>query len=99
MRRRPKCGLFERLRGRASAPSPGAPHRIVIVGGDAGGLDRAAREIVVGEVRGKGIHIQSVVAGFVDGSLYRSHRIALHGFWKTALDTLTGWLRRQTDPG
>jgi NADH dehydrogenase len=24
--------------------------------------------------------------------------MALHGFWKTALDTVTGWMRRQTDP-
>jgi len=33
-----------------------------------------------------------------DWSLYRSHRMALHGFWKTARDTLTGWLQRHTYP-
>ncbi len=54
---------------------------------------------LMGFVRGKGIRIQGFVASLMYGSLYRSHRMALHGFWKTALDTLTGWLRRQTDPG
>lgn len=54
---------------------------------------------LMGFVRGKGIRIEGFVASLMYWSLYRSHRMALHGFWKTALDTLTGWLRRQTDPG
>lgn len=54
---------------------------------------------LMGFVRGKGIRIQGFVASLMYWSLYRSHRMALHGFWKTALDTLTGWVRRQTDPG
>lgn len=53
---------------------------------------------LMGFVRGKGIRIEGLIAGLMYWSLYRSHLMALHGFWKTALDTLTGWLRRQTDP-
>ena len=53
---------------------------------------------LMGFIRGKGIRIEGMVASLMYWSLYRSHLVALHGFWKTALDTLTGWLRRQTDP-
>ncbi len=53
---------------------------------------------LMGFIRGKGIRIEGMVASFMYWSLYRSHLMALHGFWKTALDTVTGWLRRQTDP-
>ncbi len=53
---------------------------------------------LMGFVRGKGIRIEGMVASLMYWSLYRSHRMALNGFWKTALDTLTGWLRRRTDP-
>ncbi|HRP97316.1 MAG TPA: NAD(P)/FAD-dependent oxidoreductase [Rhodocyclaceae bacterium] len=60
---------------------------------------RGALGSLMGFVRGKGIRIEGFVASLMYWSLYRSHRMALHGFWKTALDTLTGWLRRQTDPG
>jgi NADH:ubiquinone reductase (H+-translocating) len=52
----------------------------------------------MGFVRGKGFRIQGLVASVMYWSLYRSHRLALHGFWKTALDTLTGWLQRHTYP-
>lgn len=53
---------------------------------------------LMGFIRGKGIRIEGMFASFMYWSLYRSHLMALHGFWKTALDTVTGWLRRQTDP-
>ncbi|CAM5291517.1 NAD(P)/FAD-dependent oxidoreductase [Thauera mechernichensis] len=53
---------------------------------------------LMGFIRGKGIRIEGMVASLMYWSLYRSHLIALHGFWKTAVNTLTGWLRRQTDP-
>lgn len=53
---------------------------------------------LMGFVRGKGIRIEGMVAGFMYWLLYRSHLMALHGLWKTALDTVTGWLRRHTDP-
>ena len=53
---------------------------------------------LMGFVRGKGFRIQGLVASLMYWSLYRSHRMALHGFWKTALDTLTGWLQRHTYP-
>lgn len=53
---------------------------------------------LMGFIRGKGIRLEGFIAGLMYWSLYRSHLMALHGFWKTALDTLIGWLRRQTDP-
>lgn len=53
---------------------------------------------LMGFIRGKGIRIEGMVASLMYWSLYRSHLIALHGFWKTALDTVSSWLRRQTDP-
>lgn len=53
---------------------------------------------LMGFVRGKGFRIQGLVARLMYWSLYRSHRMALHGFCKTALDTLTGWLQRHTYP-
>lgn len=52
---------------------------------------------LMGFVRGKGIRIEGMVAALMYWSLYRSHRVALNGLWKTALDTLAGWLRRRTD--
>lgn len=53
---------------------------------------------LMGFIRGKGIRIEGMVASLMYWSLYRSHLLALHGFWKTALDTVSSWLRRQTDP-
>jgi NADH:quinone reductase (non-electrogenic) len=53
---------------------------------------------LMGFVRGKGFRIQGMVASVMYWSLYRSHRMALYGFWKTALDTVTGWLQRHTYP-
>lgn len=53
---------------------------------------------LMGFIRGKGIRLEGFVANLMYWSLYRSHLMALHGFWKTALDTLIGWLRRQTEP-
>ena len=53
---------------------------------------------LMGFVRGKGLRIEGLVARLMYWSLYRSHRMALHGFWKTALDTITGWLQRHTYP-
>lgn len=53
---------------------------------------------LMGFVRGKGIRIEGMVAGFMYWLLYRSHLMALHGLPRTAIDTVTGWMRRQTDP-
>ncbi len=53
---------------------------------------------LMGFIRGKGIRIEGMFAAFMYWSLYRSHLMALNGFWKTALDTVTGWARRHTDP-
>ena len=112
------------------------PHRIVIVGGGAGGLELATRlgrrhgrrgtvEVVL--VDRTRTHmwkplLHAVAAGSLNiheeqidylyqarwnhfeycrgamTGLDRGHLMALHGFWKTALDTVTGWMRRQTDP-
>ena len=53
---------------------------------------------LMGFIRGKGIRIEGMFASFMYWSLYRSHLMALNGFAKTALDTVTGWARRHTDP-
>ena len=31
-------------------------------------------------------------------SLYKMHELALHGFWKVALDTLARLITRRTEP-
>jgi len=59
---------------------------------------RGALGSLTGFVRGKGIRIQGFAANLMYWS-HRSHRVALQAFWKTALDTITRLLRRQTDPG
>ena len=53
---------------------------------------------LMGFIRGKGIRIEGMFASFMYWSLYRSHLMALNGFAKTALDTVTGGARRHTDP-
>jgi len=81
-------------RGEAVSPFRYRDHGALVSLGHRGALGS-----LMGFVRGKGIRIEGMVASLMYWSLYRSHRMALHGFWKTALDTVTGWLRRQTDPG
>lgn len=85
--------LTARLEGRTARP---------FVYSDYGSLVSLGRHDTLGNlmgfVRGKGIRIEGLIAGLMYWALYRSHLMALHGFWKTALDTVTGWLRRHTDP-
>jgi NADH dehydrogenase len=80
-------------RGDAVKPFRYRDHGSLISLGHAGAVGS-----LMGFVRGKDFRIQGLVASFMYWSLYRSHRMALHGVWKTALDTVTGWLRRPTYP-
>jgi NADH dehydrogenase len=44
------------------------------------------------------VHLEGLLAKLFYISLYRMHVWALHGFWRMALDTLAGMIRRQTHP-
>ncbi len=89
--------LFRSLAARARGEAP-TPFRYKDFGSLVSLGHSSTLGNLMGFIRGKGIRIEGMVASFMYWSLYRSHLMALHGFWKTALDTVTGWLRRQTDP-
>ena len=74
----------------SSLPDPSAvPHRIVIVGGDAGGLELSTR---LGDTLGrKGLAHVTLID-------YKMHQVALHGYWKTALGSASRLLTRSTEP-
>jgi NADH dehydrogenase len=42
--------------------------------------------------------IEGFVAKVMYRSLYKMHEMALHGFWKVALDTVSRLLTRRTEP-
>lgn len=42
--------------------------------------------------------VEGYLARFMYNMLYKKHQLGLHGFWKVALDTLDGWIRRSTTP-
>lgn len=42
--------------------------------------------------------IEGMMARLMYTSLYRMHVMALHGFVRMALDTVTHWLRSKTNP-
>lgn len=53
---------------------------------------------LMGVLTGGTIRLEGFVAKMMYLSLHKMHLVALHGFWKTALDTVVGFIRRQTDP-
>jgi NADH dehydrogenase len=53
---------------------------------------------LMGVVSGSSIRLEGLFAKLMYISLYKMHLIALHGYMKTALDTLINLIRRQTDP-
>lgn len=44
------------------------------------------------------LFVEGYFARFMYNMLYKKHQLSLHGFWKTAVETLAGLLRRATTP-
>src|SRR3569832_2189431 len=53
---------------------------------------------LMGKFIGRSLKVQGLLARLLYLSLYRQHSIALHGFFRTFLDTVSQWLRRRTTP-
>jgi NADH:quinone reductase (non-electrogenic) len=53
---------------------------------------------LMGFVTGRKMLIEGLVAKLMYRSLYKMHEMALHGFWKVALDTFSRLLTRRTEP-
>lgn len=53
---------------------------------------------LMGFVTGRKMLIEGLFAKMMYRSLYKMHEWALHGFWKTLLDTLARMLTRRTEP-
>jgi NADH dehydrogenase len=53
---------------------------------------------LMGFVTGRKMIIEGFVAKVMYRSLYKMHEMALHGFWKVALDTVSRLLTRRTEP-
>jgi len=69
---------------------------------DFGSLVSLGRDDTVGNLMGflrsSDIRLEGLFAKLMYKSLYKSHRVALTGFWRTVLDTIGNIIRRQTDP-
>jgi NADH dehydrogenase FAD-containing subunit len=96
------------------ADRPAPRHRVVIVGGGAGGLELATR---LGDTLGRRrqaditlidckrthvwkpkLHEIAAFARMMYLSLYKMHELALHGITKVSLDTLARLIVRRTEP-
>jgi NADH dehydrogenase len=44
------------------------------------------------------LFVEGYIARFMYNMLYKKHQFGLHGFWKVALDTVSGFIRRRTTP-
>jgi NADH dehydrogenase len=53
---------------------------------------------LMGSLTGGNIWLEGRFARMMYLSLYKLHELALHGFWKTALDTLARLITRRTEP-
>ena len=53
---------------------------------------------LMGSLTGGNLWIEGWFARMVYLSLYKMHELALHGFWKTSLDTLARLITRRTEP-
>jgi NADH:ubiquinone reductase (H+-translocating) len=53
---------------------------------------------LMGTLTGGNIWLEGWFARMMYLSLYKMHELALHGFWKTALDTLARLITRRTEP-
>lgn len=57
----------------------------------------ATGNLMGGLIRGR-IFVDGIIARMMYISLYRMHTAALHGWWRTALDIVSGMLRRSLSP-
>lgn len=53
---------------------------------------------LMGSLTGRKFWVDGFVARMMYRLLYKQHQIALHGYWKVALDTLAGLITRRTEP-
>lgn len=53
---------------------------------------------LMGKLVGRTVLVEGALARLLYVSLYRTHLIALHGWMRTALDTIASWLRRKNAP-
>ena len=53
---------------------------------------------LMGSLTGGSLWVEGWFARMMYLSLYKMHELALHGFWKTALDTLARLITRRTEP-
>ena len=53
---------------------------------------------LMGSLTGGNLWLEGSFARLMYLSLYKLHELALHGFWKTALDTLARMITRRTEP-
>jgi NADH dehydrogenase len=53
---------------------------------------------LMGSLTGGNIWLEGWFARMMYLSLYKMHELALHGFWKTALDTAARLITRRTEP-
>jgi NADH dehydrogenase len=53
---------------------------------------------LMGSLTGGNLWLEGWFARMMYLSLYKLHELALHGFWKTALDTLARMITRRTEP-
>jgi NADH dehydrogenase len=89
--------LVKTLRGRLEGRAPAPFHyrdfgSLVSLGG------YQSVGTLMGFITGGQLRIEGWVAKMFYVSLYRLHVWALYGFWRMALDTVAGMIRRQTQP-
>jgi NADH dehydrogenase len=53
---------------------------------------------LMGALVGGALFVEGYFARLMYASLYKMHELALHGFWKVALDTLARMITRRTEP-
>ena len=53
---------------------------------------------LMGSLTGRKFWVEGFLARMMYRLLYKQHQIALHGYWKVALDTLAGLITRRTEP-
>ena len=53
---------------------------------------------LMGRMVGRSVKIQGFLARMLYLSLYRNHQMALHGFFRMAVDAFVDWLRHNTKP-
>lgn len=53
---------------------------------------------LMGSIASGTLFVEGYIARFMYNMLYKKHQLGLHGFWKVALDTVSGFIRRRTTP-